>query len=253
MIEVKDISFSYSPARKILGQIGFDAGRGECIAVLGNNGAGKSTLIKCLNRILQPQGGSVYIDGGDVQRMRRLEIAKRMAYVAQKNEGDRLTVFDSVLLGRKPYIKFDTTDRDLEIVSAIIERMGLKEFELRYLDELSGGEMQKVMLARALAQQPRVLMLDEPTSSLDLKNQYDVLATVREIAKNEGICVIIVIHDLNLALRYCDRFLFMKDSSVFAYGGREVMNEDNIREVYGVDVVIADVNGVSTVVPLPKS
>lgn len=253
MIEVNDLSFSYTPSRKILGKIGFDAQKGECIAVLGNNGAGKSTLIKCLNRILNPQGGSVYVDGGDVQRMKRPDIAKRMAYVAQKNDGDRLTVFDSVLLGRKPYIKLDATDKDLDLVSSIIERMGLSEFQLRSVDELSGGEMQKVMLARALAQQPRVLMLDEPTSSLDLKNQYEVLETVRDIAKTESICVIIVIHDLNLALRYCDRFMFVKDSYIYAYGGREVMNEENIEEVYGVKAALAEIGGVSVIVPMPKN
>lgn len=253
MIEVNDLSFSYTPSRRILGQIGFEAKKGECIAVLGNNGAGKSTLIKCLNRILNPQGGSVYVDGGDVRRMKRPDIAKRMAYVAQKNEGDRLTVFDSVLLGRKPYIKLDATDKDLDIVSSIIERMGLSEFQLRSVDELSGGELQKVMLARALAQQPRVLMLDEPTSSLDLKNQYETLSTVRDIAKADGICVIIVIHDLNLALRYCDRFMFVKDSLVYAYGGREVMNEENIEEVYGMKVALTEIGGVSVVVPMPES
>lgn len=252
MIDVKNLSFSYTANRKILGQIAFTANNGECIAILGNNGAGKSTLIKCLNKILQPQGGAVYIDSGDVQKMKRRDVAKRMAYVAQKNESDGLTVFDSILLGRKPYIKLNATKEDLEIVNSLLEKMGLKEFERRYIDELSGGELQKVMLARALAQQPRVLMLDEPTSNLDLKNQYEVLSLVRTIAKTEGICVIIVIHDLNLALRYCDRFLFVKDSGVFAYGGLDVMNEANIKEVYGVDVVITSTHGVSMVVPLPQ-
>lgn len=252
MIEVKDLTFSYGNGKNILGQIAFDANKGESIAILGNNGAGKSTLIKCLNRILQPQGGLVYVDSGDIQKMKRQDIARRMAYVAQKNDGDRFTVYDTVLLGRKPYIKLNASPEDYAIVSSVIEKMGLKAFELRYLDELSGGEMQKVMLARALAQQPRVLMLDEPTSNLDLKNQYEVLSIVREIAKSEGICVIIVIHDLNLAMRYCDRFLFVKDSHVYAYGGYDVMNEHIISTVYGMEVVITDTHGVKVIVPLPE-
>lgn len=252
MIEVKDLTFSYGNGKNILGQIAFDANKGESIAILGNNGAGKSTLIKCLNRILQPQGGLVYVDSGDIQKMKRQDIARRMAYVAQKNDGDRFTVYDTVLLGRKPYIKLNATPEDYTIVSSVIEKMGLKAFELRYLDELSGGEMQKVMLARALAQQPRVLMLDEPTSNLDLKNQYEVLSIVRDIAKSEGICVIIVIHDLNLAMRYCDRFLFVKDSHVYAYGGYDVMNEHIISTVYGMQVVITDTHGVKVIVPLPE-
>lgn len=252
MIEVKDLTFSYGNGKNILGQIAFDANKGESIAILGNNGAGKSTLIKCLNRILQPQGGLVYVDSGDIQKMKRQDIARRMAYVAQKNDGDRFTVYDTVLLGRKPYIKLNASPEDYAIVSSVIEKMGLKAFELRYLDELSGGEMQKVMLARALAQQPRVLMLDEPTSNLDLKNQYEVLSIVRDIAKSEGICVIIVIHDLNLAMRYCDRFLFVKDSHVYAYGGYDVMNEHIISTVYGMEVVITDTHGVKVIVPLPE-
>ncbi len=251
MISVTNLSFSYGKTFQILDQIGFEACKGQCVAILGNNGAGKSTMIKCLNKILQPQEGTVFVNGQDTGRLNRQSIAKDMAYVAQQNSASQFTVYDAVLLGRKPYIKINPTEEDHRITEAMIERMRLSEFSLRYVDELSGGEMQKVMLARALAQQPRVLMLDEPTSNLDLRNQYEVLATVSEIAKAEGICVIIVIHDLNLALRYCDRFLLVKDSRVFAFGGREVMNEDNIKEVYGMDVAIEETHGVSMVVPMP--
>lgn len=250
MIQVMELDFSYHTDQMVLKNIAFDALRGECVAVLGNNGAGKSTLIKCINRLLKPKGGVVCVNGSDVQTMNRQEIAQNISYVAQKNDGDRLTVFDAVLLGRKPYIRLSATSEDYRIVDSVIERMGLQEFKLRYIDELSGGEMQKVMLARALAQQPRVLMLDEPTSNLDLRNQYGVLSLVREIAREENISVIIVIHDLNLALRFCDRFLFVKDSEVYAYGGEEVMNEENIRNVYDMDVAIVNTHGVRVVIPL---
>ena len=252
MISVRDLSFEYKPGRPVLEQITFDGQKGECIAVLGNNGAGKSTLIKCLNRILQPREGCVVVDGNSIGEMKRQEIARNMAYVAQKSRGDRLTVFDCVLLGRKPYIKLGATDDDLAIVNDIIKKMGLIPFQLRYVDELSGGEAQKVMLAQALAQQPRVLMLDEPTSNLDLKNQYEVLDIVRDIAKNEGICAIIVIHDINLAMRYCDRFLLIKDSRVYAYGGPEIITEKSIRDVYGMDVIITETHGAKIVVPMPQ-
>lgn len=252
MINVSELDFSYEAGSKILKQISFDGKHGECIAVLGNNGSGKSTLIKCLNKILQPQRGSVFLNGFDLHRQKRQDIARQLAYVSQKNDCDRMTVFDCVLLGRKPYIKLSATQEDLDITEAVIERMGLKKFELRYIDELSGGELQKVMLARALAQQPQVLLLDEPTSNLDLRNQYEVLSIVRELAKSDGICVIIVIHDLNLALRFCDRFLFVKDCKVFAYGGQEAVNPDTIREVYGMDVVLSETLGVRTVVPMPN-
>lgn len=252
MLTVNELDFSYQSNRAILHQIAFDTKEGQCTAILGNNGAGKSTLIKCLNRILEPQKGAVHVNGKDMRRLKRNDIAKCMAYVAQRSAGDRFTVFDSVLLGRKPYIKLEPGQEDLDIAESVIKRMGLEGFALRYTDQLSGGEMQKVMLARALAQQPRVLLLDEPTSNLDLRNQYEVMATVREIARQERISVIIVIHDLNLALRFCDRFLFVKDSTVYVYGGKEIMTPENIGFVYGMSVAVETIRGVSTVVPLPQ-
>ncbi|RDY23160.1 ABC transporter ATP-binding protein [Romboutsia maritimum] len=249
MIEVDSLGFGYNQDKKILEDIKFDLNSGQCLAILGNNGAGKSTMLKCLNKIINPKCGSVYIDKEDVLKFKQSQIAKKMAYVAQKNESNRFTVFDAVLLGRKPYIKVAPTEKDIEIVKDIIERMNLKPYSLRYLDELSGGELQKVMLARALAQQPKVLLLDEPTSNLDLKNQLDVLKLVQQIARDEDISVIIVIHDLNLALRYCDRFLFLKDKKVYAYGGLEVVSSENIEYVYNVCVDVKDYGGNKFIIP----
>lgn len=250
MINVSELSYSYGKTSRTLENISFEAEVGQCIAVLGNNGAGKSTMIKCLNRILQPQDGSIIVNGRDVQKLKRQIIAQDMAYVAQQSESAQFTVYDAVLLGRKPYIKLNPTEDDHRITKDIIARMGLDIFSLRYIDELSGGELQKVMLARALAQQPKVLMLDEPTSNLDLKNQYEVMAIIRDIALEEKICVIIVIHDLNLALRYCDRFLFIKDCAVYSLGDENTVNTEIIREVYGMNVAIETICGFRTVVPL---
>lgn len=250
MIDVKGLNFSYNKICQVLEHIDFDAQEGQCIAILGNNGAGKSTMIKCLNLILQPQEGAVVVNGRDIQKLNRQKIAQDMAYVSQQNESFQFTVYDAVLLGRKPYIKLNPTAEDHRITKRIIERMGLEPFSLRYIDELSGGELQKVMLARALAQQPKVLMLDEPTSNLDLKNQYEVMGIIRDIAIEDNICVIIVIHDLNLAIRYCDRFLFIKNSHVYSLGGSETVNCDSIHDVYGMDVAIECIHGYPTVVPL---
>jgi ABC-type cobalamin/Fe3+-siderophores transport systems, ATPase components len=252
MIRVDSLGFSYGEDRKVLERVAFDAGSGECIAVLGNNGAGKSTLIKCLNRILKPKGGTVLIDGEDISSLKQVEIARMVAYVAQRSSTDRLTVFDSVLLGRKPHIDFEPTDEDLSIVSSVLEKLGLDDLSLRYVDELSGGEAQKVMLARAIAQRPKVLLLDEPTSNLDLRNQYEVLDIILSIVKEKKVSAVIVMHDLNLALRYCDRFLFIKDRSIFAYGGIEVMDAETIGAVYGLSVSVETIHGVSMVVPAPK-
>ena len=242
MIEVQNLSFSYGH-HPVLSHVGFTAQSGECVGILGNNGAGKSTLITCINRIRTPDSGSVLIDGKAVGNMSRRELARSVAYVAQKNEMSQTTVFDCVLLGRKPYIRWAVGEEDLRLCTAMIHRVGLEALELRSLDELSGGELQKVMLARALVQRPKVLLLDEPTSNLDPRNQYEMMELVREVARGQHITVLIVIHDLNLALRYCDRFFFLKDGSGYRYGGLEVVDQHTIESVYGVCAKVMDVGG----------
>ena len=247
MIEIRDIAFSYG-RQKILNGVSFTAQPGECVGILGNNGAGKSTLITCINRIRMPERGEVIIDGKSVRDMSRNEMARTIAYVAQKNEMSHATVFDCVLLGRKPYIKWSVSQEDIDLCEAMIRRVSMEQFQVRSLDELSGGELQKVMLARALVQQPKLLLLDEPTSNLDPRNQYEMMALVRQIAREQGIAVFIVIHDLNLALRYCDRFYFLKDGTGYSYGGVETVTAETIQTVYGIKAEIAQINGKQVVV-----
>jgi len=247
MIEIKNISFSYGKNETVK-DISFSIEAGECIGILGNNGSGKSTLITCLNKVQKPKTGSVYIDGQDTHKMSRIEIARRISYVAQKNEINQITVFDSVLLGRKPYIKWSISQEDIDICDETIERIGISAFRLRYINELSGGELQKVMLARALVQQPKLMLLDEPTSNLDPKNQYEMLALVRHVTMERNISSIIVLHDLSLALRYCDRFLFIKDGAVYKYGDESIVTVETINDVYGVVSTIEVINGRKIVV-----
>jgi len=247
MIEIKNISFSYG-SNEAVKDISFAVEAGECVGILGNNGSGKSTLITCLNKILTPKTGSVLIDKSDILKKSRLEIARHVSYVAQKNEMSQITVFSSVLLGRKPYIKWAVSQEDIDICDETIEKIGLSAFRLRYLNELSGGELQKVMLARALVQQPTLMLLDEPTSNLDPKNQYEMMALVRSLTIERGISSVIVLHDLSLALRYCDRFLFLKDGAVFTYGDESTVTTETIEAVYGVSSAIEDVNGRKIVV-----
>ena len=251
MLETRDMRFSYTSERKILDGVGFECEPGDVVAVLGNNGAGKSTLIKCMDRILTPETGAVLVDGQDLLTLTRREHAKCAAYVPQTPPKGSLTVFDAVLLGRRPYITWDATANDKDVVNEALELLRLTDYALRRMDELSGGEQQKVAIARALAQEPRVLLLDEPTSSLDPRNQHETMQTVRRIAHEKGICAVVILHDLNLAIRYCDKFLFLKDSEVFAYGGREVMNSENIEEVYRMHVHILEYMGIPVVVPFP--
>lgn len=252
MIEINDISFAYNRnSRNILENISFDIQKNRCIAILGNNGAGKSTLLKCIDRICPVQKGVVFLDKENVFTMSNNVIAQNIAYVPQQNRAISMTVFDMILLGRKPYIKWDATTEDRQIVCDIMHRMKLDDFALRNVSELSGGEMQRVMLARALAQEPKLLMLDEPTSNLDLHNQHEVLQIVKNIALEHNTCVAIVIHDLNLAIRYCDRFIFLKDSQIYSYGGLETMTPENIEAVYRIHVHIIECMGVPVIVPFP--
>lgn len=252
MTEIKELSFSYGE-RSILDRISFELERGLCMAVLGNNGAGKSTMIKCINRILKPKSGSVYVDLKNITEMDAASLAREMAYVAQKNEITDCTVYDAILLGRKPYIKWNVMENDHRVVKRAIETMELQNFEMRNISELSGGEVQKVMLARALAQEPKLLLLDEPTSSLDPRNQYSVMRQICRISKSENIAVIVIIHDLNLAMRYCDRFLFLKDGKIFAYGGQEIMTKACLESVYEMAFDIIDYNGTKVSIPCPSN
>ncbi len=242
MIQINNISYSYID-NEVLKDITFQIMPGECVAVLGNNGSGKSTLITCLNKIRTPDSGEVYMEKQDLLKMGRLDIARSISYVAQKSESSQMTVFDAVLLGRKPYIKWGVSPEDIKLCDLMIDKVGMSNFKLRYINELSGGELQKVMLARAFVQEPKLLLLDEPTSNLDPKNQYDMLKLVHDMVKDRNICALIVIHDLNLALSYCDKFLFIKDGYVFRYGDQSIITEDTISTVYGIDSSIAEVNG----------
>ncbi len=249
ILEVQGITFHY-PSHPVLDYVSFTVGKGELLAVLGTNGTGKTTLLKCMNRILKPTTGAVLIGGEAISALSRNALAQKIGYVEQQRSGSRATVFNAVLLGRKPYIRWDITQNDMAIAAQALDTLGLSDFALRFLDELSGGELQKVVIARALAQEPEVLLMDEPTSNLDLKNQLEVLKLIRQITRERGIAAVAAIHDLNLALRFADRFVLLKEKRIFAAGGAEVMTPENIEAVYAVPVAITSHNGNRVVIPL---
>ena len=168
ILSVNNIDFSYN-GKNVLKNVKFTVKKGEVVSILGVNGAGKSTLLKCINRMLKPKKGTILVDNFNLNKLNGGEIAKKMAYVSQMVFGNYITVFDAVLLGRKPHIKWDVSKKDLEITGKVLELMHLEENALRYTKELSGGELQKVVIARALVQEPQILLLDEPTNNLDLK------------------------------------------------------------------------------------
>ena len=234
MISVDHLCYHYKGGRPILRDVSFELDSGRFLAVLGNNGVGKSTLLKCINRILTADSGSC-------------RVAKRVAFVAQHVPDTQMTVHDMVMLGRRPYMTWGVTEHDHDVVHDAMRYLNLEDMRGRFLNQLSGGERQKVMLARALAQEPTLLLLDEPTSSLDIRNQYQVLQITRDLCREQNLTAMIVIHDLNLALRFCDRFLLLREGEVYRYGGAEIFDADALRDVYGVRGSIVQVQGQSLV------
>lgn len=250
MVKVNNISYKYQKDyQDVLKEVGFNVENGKCIAILGNNGAGKSTLLKCIDKICPTKNGEVIIDDLDVFKMNKKEMAKHISYVPQVSSQSQMTVFDTIFLGRKPYINWDATSNDLNIVNDVITELGLEDYALRNINELSGGELQKVMIARALAQKPKFLLLDEPTNNLDPYNQMEVLKIVKNIAHKNNICVAIIIHDLNLAIRYCDRFVFLKDSKVYSQGNIETVTKEVIKNVYDINVDIIEYKNRKIIIP----
>lgn len=250
-LQVEGLRFAYN-GLPVLREVSFALQGGEILAVLGINGAGKTTLLKCLNRILRPQGGRVLLDGKEVRRMSRKETARHFAYVPQKYGEEPLSVFDTVLLGRRPYIRWEATAKDLEIVEAILYRLKLEHLALRPTNQLSGGELQKVIIGRALAQEPDVLLLDEPTSNLDLKNQLQVMRLVRRAVREHGLAAVVSIHDINLALRFSDRLLMLKDGRVHLAAPKDQVAEKDIEEVYGLKVKFQEWEAIKVVIPLKE-
>ena len=243
MMQIKNLCYHYKGCPEVLKDVSFEIEPGQFLAILGNNGVGKSTLLKCFNHILRPDSGEVILDGEDLLTMSTREVAKRVAFVSQNIPSTQMTVHDVVMLGRRPYMGWSFTEEDHAIVHDAMDRLGLDAMRGRFLDQLSGGERQKVMLARALAQQPKALLLDEPTSSLDIQNQYQVLKMVRDICHHDRMTAAVVIHDLNLALRFCDRFLLMKDGQVYSYGDHTVLSSDALKDIYGVDAKVVEIEG----------
>lgn len=251
VLAARDLSYAYpSTDRLVFAGIDLDVRAGAVLAILGNNGAGKSTLLNLLAGIARPTSGTVDVEGRPLSSLSRREVAQHIAYVAQQQRVPHLSVYDQVLLGRRPHVTWALSDYDRTVVAETIDRLGLEPFSARFLDELSGGERQKVYIARALAQEPEVLLLDEPTSALDPKNQLEVLETVRSITRQGSLASVLVIHDINLALRFCDRFLLVRDGVVVAQGGREAVTNDTLSATYDMPFLVEQVAGVPVAIPL---
>lgn len=245
-IRIEDLSFSYN-GLDILRNVSFEVDEGEFMAILGPNGAGKSTLLRCICGILEC--GGVEIFEKPLESYSRRELARLIGYVPQKSSPSFMTVFDAVLLGRKPYMGLTPGEGDIEKVREVLELLGLERFALKRTNQLSGGELQKVVIARALAQEPKILLMDEPTNNLDLKSQLEVMRIAERFASRGGTSIV-VMHDVNLALRFAERFIFMKEGEIKADGDFKIIKPDLFEEIYGVTVEIEKINGIPVVVPL---
>lgn len=215
------------------------------VSIIGPNGVGKSTLMYTINRILQPSEGRIILNEKDVREMNTKEIAKMVAYVPQtSNETFSMSVMDTVLMGRYPHSGYVTTAEDLEIAANCLNMLGITDLAMRNFDELSAGQHQKVMISRGLAQEPQILLLDEPTSNLDIYHQIYVMKLLRDIAHEKNMIILVICHDLNVASRFSDRMILLSKGHIRADGtSEEVVTAENIKEVYGVHADIVSVDG----------
>jgi iron complex transport system ATP-binding protein len=252
-IDIIDLVFSYS-GRKVLHGINMTVDGSEITCLVGPNGSGKSTIVKCIESILVPDSGQVLLDGRESRHMKRNDIAKRIGYVPQSSDlAFSTTVFDLVLMGRRPYASWQSSMRDIDIVIDIITLMELEDIALRQFNHLSGGQQQRVLMARALAQHPGLLLLDEPTSALDIAHQLEIMDIITHFVKKKKISVVMVVHDLNLAARYADSIVMLKDGQIYARGKPEdVFTEENLSAVYDVEAVIGNHREKITIIPVAR-
>ena len=237
MLEIQDLRFRYSRrAPMVLDGVNLTLRDGEIGILLGKNGSGKTTLFKNILGIQKPESGSIRFDGEDLLRLSRRERARRIAYVPQSIHFGALSVFDTVLMGRVSYFGYKAGKEDEAAVEAILRDMKLETYAARNVEQLSGGERQKIAIARALAQEPRLLIFDEPTGNL-------IIDEARRVAREKGIAILTSLHDLNQALDLGDRFFFMKNGKIAHAGGAEIVTEEVIRETFDAQVRIAQIEG----------
>lgn len=243
MIDLRSVSFRYRQDW-VLQDVSLKIERGEFIGVIGPNGSGKSTLLKTLCRLLSPQKGEVLLDLVPLKEMNQGEIARKIAVVPQEAYSlFPFRVIEMVLMGRSPYLghlMFEGA-KDLEIAKKAMDWTEILPIGERFIDELSGGERKRVFIARALAQEPEVILLDEPTANLDIHHQVDFLNLILNLNREKGLTIVMASHDLNIASEYCDRLILLRGGRIYTMGPpREVITRENIEKVYGCKVWVDD-------------
>lgn len=240
-LEVNNLAFGYG-SKEVLNNINMNIKPGTFISVIGPNGSGKSTLLKNISTYLKPQKGVILLDSKGIDKLPRKEVSKKISVVPQNISLEfDFKIKDIVMMGRHPYIKKfkGETPEDVKIVEKAMLYTNILTLSDRMFNELSGGEKQRVILARALAQEPKILLLDEPVSHLDLQHQIEILDLIKNMSIKESLTIIAVLHDLNMASSYSDYILMLKEGSIIYEGIPEtVLNQENIREVFNINVYI---------------
>lgn len=228
--------------------------RPELVSIIGPNGVGKTTMLKSINRILKPTAGIVEVNGSDVHSMSMMKLARMMTFLPNRIESMfRSTVAEIVLMGRFPFSQWATSDEDLDIADSAVDALGLQPLSERKICELSFGQMQKVLIARRLAQCPKVLILDEPMLNIDMRHQMEVMSFLRRYSAQRCVLILMVCHDLELATSFAEKIIIVSEGTVLADGAPwDMMTEDNIHRVYAVESTILDVEGKPHIVLLRK-
>jgi iron complex transport system ATP-binding protein len=249
-LKISNLVFHYG-TEDILKDLSFEVPSGSFFSILGPNGVGKSTLIKCMCSILRPKSGTIHLDTLNIREMDLRQLSRKIGYTGQ-HLAVRIpvSVFDLVMLGRRPYQRLFVSNSEREKVWSLLAELGISDYANRPLSELSGGKQQLVHIASSLAQEPEVLLLDEPTSNFDMLHQLEVLRKLKNKTREDGLTVVAAIHDVNLAVRFSDCILMLKEGTAFRMGEPEaIITEENIKTLYGLDAEVITHKGCRHVVP----